>query len=311
MQLDRKYAVGAFDYESYHYEGHENDDKTDDGYGGGFIYHENDLVAKKSYFFFDKECVCLGADISSTMNANVLTTVEHRRLVKDTDTAFGLEDITVDGKLMPKAEYSEAGNAKWATLEGVGSYVFLENSNVYYNKYSVKGEMKVADMYYRPDPDDERYGDLGKPFFELGIAHGANPVNATYAYAVLPYADTNAAKAYASDPEIEIISNTPELQVVRKASCGVTFYVFHKAGKCEEFEVSEPCILAKTERGGYYRVTVCDPTQKLDSATVKVARKLTLTEKSREIQVECADTAQLNVSFTFSAGEAFFAEFEA
>ena len=312
MQLDRKYAAGAFDYEAYHYEGHENDDKTDDGYGGGYIYHENDLVAKKAYFFFDKECVCLGAGITSTMNSPVNTTVEHRRLVKENGTAFGLEDITVDGTLMPKSEYSERKTgAKYATLEGVGSYVLLENSEIYYNKYSVKGEMKVDDMYFIPSAEDKKYYEVGKPFFELGISHGANPTNASYAYAVLPYASADAAGAYSDAPEVEIISNTRELQAVRKPTLGISFYVFHKAGACDGIEVSEPCIVGVTEREGYYRITVCDPTHKLDTAEIRIDRHLSLIEKSRELSVTEGDVTEISVSFTLSGGEAYSAEFKA
>ena len=310
MQLDRKYAVGAFDYESYHYEGHENDDKTDDGYGGGFVFHENDLVAKKSYFFFDGECVCLGAGINSTMNSPVNTTVEHRRLVKDTDTVFGLEDITIDGVLMPKGEYSERKNGiKWATLEGVGSYVFLDNSEVYFNKYSVKGEMKIDEMYFQSAPTDVKYKEAGKPFFELGIAHGKNPVNASYAYAVLPYAGADKAAAYSVSPDVEIVKNTPECQAVRKANTGVTFYVFHNAGECEGIKVTEPCIVGVTERDGYYRVSVCDPTHKLASVTVTVDRKLTLTDTMYRFAVNCDETAEITANLESAAGEAFSAEF--
>ncbi len=304
MQIDRKYAVGAFDYESYHYEGHENDDKTDTGYGGGMVFHENDLVAKKSYFFFDKECVCLGAGINSTMNSPVNTTVEHRRLVKDADGAFGLDDITVDGELMPKDEYSRtASGAGWATLEGVASYVFLQDSDIYFNKYSVKGEMKVDDMYFSPDPTDSRYGDAGKPYFELGIAHGRNPHDAGYAYAVLPYADPSAAKAYSEAPEIRIISNTKEIQAVCKPAENISFYVFHKAGACEDIEVSEACIVAVKNDGENYTVAVCDPTRELTAVTVKIKRALTLVDKAREITADCGETAEITVDLTDAVGD--------
>ena len=311
MQLDRKYAVGAFDYESYHYEGHENDNTDDHGYGGGFIFHENDLVAKKAYFFFDGECVCLGAGINSTMNSPVNTTVEHRRLVKEDGTLFGLEDITVDGALMPKGEYSERKNGvKWATLDGVASYVFLDRSEVYFNKYSVKGEMKVDDMYFIKAPGDEKYHEAGKPYFELGIAHGENPKDASYAYAVLPYACPKKAAEYSSSPEIEIVKNTPECQAVRKPSAGVTFYVFHKAGVCEDFEVSAPCIVALTEREGLYRVSVCDPTRKLSEVKISVDKKLKLKESVYRLTAEIADKTVITANLEDTAGEAFSAEFE-
>jgi hyaluronate lyase len=312
MQLDYKYAVGAFDYESYNYAGHENDNTTDGGYGGGFLYHENDLVAKKSYFFLDKECVCLGAGITSTMNSEVQTTVEHRRLVKDTDTAFGLEDIYLDGALMPKNEYSEIrSNADFVTLEGVGSYVFLEKADIYLNKYSVKGEMKVKDMYFRADAADARYKDAGKPFFELGISHGANPDAATYAYAILPTATSDEASAYAKAPEVEIISNTPECQALRKSAEGVSFYVFHQAGTCEDITVSEPCIVAVKTNGSEYRISVCDPTQKLTGISVSVAKALKLTDAVMQYSVNEGESTEITVDVTNACGESFSAYFTA
>ena len=311
MQIDRKYAVGAFHYESYHYEGHENDDKTDNGYGGGLVFHENDLVAKKSYFFFDGECVCLGAGINSTMNSPVNTTVDHRRLVKDGDGAFGLEDITFDGILMPKCEFSEKkSGASYASLEGVASYVFFGEQDVYLNKYSVKGEMKVDDMYFRADPTDVKYKDAGKPFFELGIAHGANPTDASYAYAVLPYMASEAAKKYVENPKIEIISNTKDVQAVRKPGANLTFYVFHTAGACEEIEVSEPCIVAVKNTGDKYSVTVCDPTQILTECRVKINKSLDLLDGARQISATCGDATELKIDFTGAFGESFDVDFE-
>ncbi len=310
MQIDRKYAVGAFDYEPYHFESHENDDSTDVGVGGGkYIFHENDLRAKKAYFFFDKEVVCLGAGITSTMNSPVNTTVEHRRLVKESGTSYGLEDIIVDGEIMPKSEYEKTkSGAKWASLEGVGAYIFLDDSDIYWNKYSVKGQMKVDDMYFIPDPADKKYEECGKPFFELGIAHGKNPEGASYAYAILPY--LRDAGEYAKAPEVEIISNTKELQAVRKPSCGISFYVFHSSGASEEIELSEPCIVAVKSIGNEYSISVCDPTQKLEGAIIKVNRKLTLSEKSRQLEVISGDVTEIKVDFVDSAGENFTARFE-
>ncbi len=309
MQIDRKYAVGAFDYESYNYSGHENDGKSDGGYGGGFVFHENDLRAKKAYFFFDKECVCLGAGINSTMNSPVNTTVEHRRLVKEDGGCFGLEDIKIDGEIMQKGEYSERRNGvKWASLDGVGSYVFLENGDVYFSKYSVKGEMKVADMYFKPDTGDVKYAESGKPFFELGIAHGKNPEDASYAYAVLPYVYD--AKDYVRSPEVEIISNTKELQAVRKPQLGISFYVFHSRGACEEIEVSEPCIVAVKESDKEYSISVCDPTQKLTELKLTVKRRLSLIDADRELCVRSTETASILADTTNSVGAAYKATFK-
>ena len=154
-----------------------------------------------------------------------------------------------------------------------------------------------------------KYKDAGKPFFELGIAHGANPVDASYAYAILPYMSDEAAKAYAAAPEIEIIANTKDVQAVRKPGANLTFYVFHSAGACEEIEVSEPCIVAVKSVGDRYSVTVCEPTQRLDELTVKVNKSLEYVDGAYQICAECADAAELKINFNRAFGESFGADF--
>ena len=61
-QMD-EYAMAAFQYDN------KNGDFT------------SDLVAKKAYFFFDNEYVMLGADINSTRDKGVITTVENQKMV--------------------------------------------------------------------------------------------------------------------------------------------------------------------------------------------------------------------------------------
>ncbi len=293
MDFDGLYGMGAFDYEPYHYEGHEAEGTTDDGYGGGFTYHENDLTAKKSYFFFDKECVCLGAGISSTMNSPVRTTVEHRRLVD------GARKITVNGK-EPASEYVEeiVKAPAYVTLEGVASYVFPEACDVRVAKYSYDPAKAKSDHYH----EDEKL--CANDYFELGIEHGENPKDASYSYVILPLADENSTRVYASCPETEIISNTAELQAVRKKSLGITAAALFKAGEIGPVCASVPCLIMYKETGGELNISICDPTQKLETGEFTVVGNYECTSASDELSVECGKSScVIKADFTSLAGK--------
>ena len=278
MDVLKKYGMAAFDYESYHYEGHEADGTEDKNYGGGFTYWENDLVAKKSYYFFDKECVCLGAGINSTMNSHVLTTVEHRRLVKDGVT-LGAEDVYVDGTLMPKEAYETiTDDPKWISLEGFAGYVFTSGGKARVSKYNYVSEMHGNDVCFVKDPDAEKYKN-GKPFFEINLYHGKNPKNASYEYVILPNASAEATEAYSKAPEIEIISNTKKIQAVRKPSLGLTFITFYEEGECAGIKVNTHCIVSILDKDGMKTVSVADPTHRVAQI------KLTLDEKYCSVKV--------------------------
>ncbi|MBR2467223.1 MAG: hypothetical protein IKB38_09900 [Clostridia bacterium] len=295
MDFDEKYGMGAFDYEAYHYEGHEADGTVDDGYGGGYTYYENDLVAKKSYFFFDKECVCLGAGISSTMNSPVRTTVEHRRLVE------GGKNISLMGEKMPDENFEKRfEGAAFVNLEGVGGFVFPEGENVLLRSYKYDPrEGAVTDEY------TANLNLKVQQFFELGIEHGENPKGATYAYFILPLADENSTRVYASCPETEIISNTAELQAVRKKSLGITAAALFKAGEIGPVCASVPCLIMYKETDEGLEVSVCDPTQKLESGEFTVSGAFECTDADIELKVECDGTAaRVSADFRELAGKA-------
>ncbi len=278
MDVSKKYGMAAFEYESYHYEGHEADGTQDIDYGGRMTYWENDLVANKSYYLFDKECVCLGSGINSTMNANVITTLEHRRLVKDGDV-LGAEDVIADGVLMPKDNYERMlEDPNWIYLEGFAGYVLPDGGNARISKYMYTPDYEKMDGYFVKDPDFEKYKN-GKPFFEINLYHGKNPKDAKYEYIILPDATAEQTEEYSKHPEVEIISNTKKIQAVRKPSLGLTFITFYAAGECAGIKASAPCIVSVLRKDGEMTVRVADPTRKLSEV------KLTLDKKYKPLNI--------------------------
>ena len=304
VSMNEKYVTCTMDYKAYDYHG-ETEPKTDINYGGGFLPHTNDLSCKKAYFLLDKECVCLGAGITSTTGFPVKTVVENRNLVISDEQTIGKERTAVNGTALQTEDFEEVllDSPKYASLEGVGGYVFLEGATASAEKYTVAEYHKYQDgkiVSTEKHPTPKRY-------FKLCIEHGKNPKDATYAYATIPYATDAELSEYAEYPEIEIISNTTECQAVRKNSIGISSYIFYQAGACEEISVSEPCIVMVSEENGEYKIRVCDPTMKLEKIKVKINRKLK--PKYADDAISLSGT-EFDINTTHSVGRPYTAIFD-
>lgn len=307
MDFDKKYIVAGMDYESYNREIGE-DDYVDTGYGGGNPRFLNDLVARKSYFIFDDECVCLGAGINSTMNSDVITTVEHRRLVKTNNDPLGEDVITVNGTEMPKEIFEKTYESpEFARVEGFAGFVFADAENLSVSKYMYAIDPKeIKDNYYSSIPE---FAQKERPFVEMVINHGKNPKNKAYAYAVLPYADEEKLAKYAENPDFEVISNTKDCQAVREKTLGVTGIVFYEAGECAGIKVDKACIVTFSENNDKLKIKVCEPTNKEETVTVEINRELKLISADKRYTVENSKTTKLVLNVKDSVGEGYNAIF--
>ena len=265
MELYNKYIVAGMEFISEYCD--EDLGQYDEVRGYSRAVHKNDLVAKKSWFCFDDEAVLLGAGITSTMNSPVNTIAAHRRIVRDDEFTQTLG--TADGAIsVPKAEYEERFvNPRYFNWAGHAGYVFLDKTNLLVNRYNYTTEVE-------------------QPYLELRIEHGANPVGATYAFAVIPYATNERLVEYSKNPDVEIVSNTVALQAVREKKLGITGYVFYEAGKCEAVEVDRGAIVFLAEKDGAVDFSVCQPNHEETELTVKLYGSLNLTL--------CADKAEVN-----------------
>ena len=308
MQFDGKYVTAGMDYEAYNQP--EDEIKEDKGYGGGKPKFPNDLVAKKAYFMFDDECVCLGAGITSTMDSDVNTVVEHRRLVKLDTVPTGADTITVDGVRMDDDTFERTFEKPgYARLEDIAGYVFLDAERVSVAKYMYELDPETLDPVYISSIPE--YAKGSRPFVEIMINHGKNPKNGSYAYVVLPYADEEKLSRYAKDPDVEIISNTTLCQAVKEKNTGVTGIVFYEAGECAGIAVDRACIVTFSECDGELKISACEPTYKADSITLTVKKRLTPVCVDRHMSVECGGEATvITVDTELSVGEAYAATFK-
>ena len=244
LSVDGKYIAAAMDFMSLN-----NPDgpiwETECGHS--LPRHTNDLTAKKAYFCFDREMICLGAGITSTMNSPVSTTLEHVRIVTpDADNQH------LGGELLPKRDYEKrATGGDFVNMERHSGFVILD-----------------GDGYVRRYTNEK----TGLSYFEVGIDHGINPVGATYAYAVLPCADNEALSSYKTCGGARIIKNTADCQAAKKESIGLACYVFYAAGECDGIRVDAPAIITVKENAdGTKTLQITDPTQKSAKISASVS----------------------------------------
>ena len=308
MDFDKEFIVAGMDYTSYNMPEAEN--KVDKGHGGGNPKFINDLVAKKAYFMFDKECVCIGTGINSTMNSDIVTTVENHRLFKLSNNKLGDDIISVNGEILENTLYEKTyENPKYARMEDLAGYVFFDAANVNVSKYTFAYDKEIAAEYnkeaYVPNVTKE-----DRPFMEIAINHGKNPVNASYAYVILPYATDSELKAYYESPEIEIIANTNSCQAVKKPSLNITSIFFYEAGECAGIKVTKPCLVTFKEANGEFKIKIAEPTNKVDTLEIEIDKKLSLIKADGRFETDCSDICKLTLDTSLSQGEGYEALFK-
>jgi hypothetical protein len=256
-----EYVVAAYDY---------------DNNNGDFV---SDLVAKKSYFFFDNEYVMLGAGINSTLDEGVVTTVENQKsnemyLNDDKEAIAYTEDTLVEG-------------VKYAHIKGYGSIVFPE-------KQDLTVKLAQAERTY---------------FTEIMFNHGVNPTNDTYSYIILPLASQEDGKAYYENPDVEILANTDTIQSVRDNKLGLTGIVFWEATEFQGITPAFACTMMVKDTEGGKQIAVSDPTMSLRGKNIIVVDgvytldgtndKVTVTDDGSKTTVSVDLTGMIGQSVVF------------
>lgn len=214
---------------------------SDGTYGAtAMLLQRGHLSARKSWFCFDDEIVCLGSSIHCDSDNPVVTSVEQR---------FSAGDVV------------HGVNNHWVYHDGVG-YVFPSSQ----------------DVLLTNGPQSGTWADLGgggssavstASVFSLWIDHGTHPDGSGYAYILLPGSTAEATAAYLAHPRVEILSQTDNAHGVRHAGLGITAVVFFAPGKVADIEVDRPCIVMIRKD----HLSVCDPANKSGTVHVSVAGK--------------------------------------
>jgi chondroitin AC lyase len=242
---------------------------TDGVYGAvafDFKSPHDPLSAKKAWFFFDREYVCLGTGINSRSNLPVVTTL-NQCLLRGTV-------IVSDGSgetIISKGEH-HPDHIKWIYHDGIG-YIFPNPA-----KINLSNQLQTGSWYTINKQSDSPKDTVSLDVFKLWLDHRSRPVNGSYEYIVVP-AVTGQEMSSAGNRNLEMLSNTPLIQAVKHAGLQICQAVFYKAG---ELRISDKLIITcdhpgivmiKTDGEQVTQISLADPNRELGRFHISVSAR--------------------------------------
>ena len=162
------------------------------------------VQAKKAWFFFDKEVVCLGAGIRSDAAEEVKTTLNQSWLKGEV--------------VLDKAHAAP----EWGWHDHIG--YFLPDGGAF-----IESDQLQKGNWYRINQSQSKEEISGK-VFQLSLSHGVKPSDGHYEYIVVPgLKDAKMMRNY-NLSMLRILSNTADLQVVEHKGLDLLQLVFYKGG---------------------------------------------------------------------------------
>lgn len=236
-----------------------------DGRYGVAAYHLNhdSVSAKKAWFFFDKEIVCLGAGITSNVAEPIVTTINQAWL-KGKILTMSPNQTNVLAKNTHKIY-----NNTTAVMHDQIGYFFPSAQKIAIANQTQKGS------WYRINNFQSKEEIEGK-VFKMWIDHGQKPTNAGYQYIVSPGISTISQNKY-SFQAIQVLKNTPEIQAVEHNELAIIQIVFYQPGTLDMphffIKVDQPCIIhIKNYNTNHANLFISDPTQQ--NSEINVTLKL-------------------------------------
>ena len=242
---------------------------TDDLYGAVVFDFKSphDMVeAKKSWFFFDEEYVCLGTDIRSESKLKVATTVNQVLLKGDvTMMQDGNKSVLPSGNRV-------AEKVKWIYHDRIG-YIFPEPAKV-----NVSNQNESGSWASITDQKNISKEPVNEQVFKLWFDHGARPAKAGYQYIVVPDIDQNKLMETSQDNRsIKILSNTDTVQAVLHGKLNMVQAAFYQAADLKVspgFSLkmdSQGMAMIKMDGSRIKSISVADPSRQLRRMSITVS----------------------------------------
>lgn len=230
--------------------------------------------AKKSWFMFGEEIVCLGSGIKSTASEEVNTTINQCM-------QNGAAYVKCDGNesyVQMGSNSSFTGKLDWIHHNKIAYFFPNGGGNVNFSFGPQSGSWySIATT--------ESKSELTSNIFKLWFNHGLKPDQAKYEYVIVPNKTLTQTKAY-NLSDIFIAKNTDKMQVVFNKKLNLWGMVFYEAGTFTNddfnFTVDAPCVLMMENPGTTpIKGWLSDPAQNV--STLKIRYNSIATGYSEEI----------------------------
>lgn len=247
----------------------------------------NMVRAKKAWFYFDQQVVCLGADINSFARENIVTTI-NQSWQKGKVFAYADEKLS---RVKSKKSFS---NPNWIWHDSIG-YYFPNSGALEIRNQKQKGSWSLVNA-------SRSKNEVKGKVFKMWLNHGLDPSNATYAYVVTP-GISKQEMSIDKQKEIKILANTSTMQAVKNEVLDILQIVFYEAGTLTDqnftISVDQPCIvLVKNIVAKKPEIHLADPTQKLKELNITIFSKLMEKEEKRLLTLPKGEFAGSTVSYT-------------
>lgn len=243
---DGMYGASVFDFQSPH----------------------DPLRAKKAWFFFDDSYLCLGTAIHSDAEYPVVTTLNQTLSHSDVQiqTQRSKQLLTKGNQIYEQVS--------WVIQDSVG-YYFSEPTNVHVVNQEQTGSWQSIANSQRI----QRKPPVSKDIFALWLDHGNAPQGASYAYSVHPNVSVSDMEQVETEPHIQVLSNTSNIQAVWHKSLGMAQLVFYEAGSVAlpngtSIALSTAgLVMVKMDGQEISEITVADPSRKVREITLDIGGK--------------------------------------
>jgi len=259
---------------------------------------ESDLKARKSWFMFDDEVVCIGSGINSVSDNSVETVVENR-MIDDNSS------VTVNG--IPVSEsISKLSNTKTAHINGRNN----SNTGYYFPDGVTLNVLKDTRTHKVDEVTDSDLGrdeeNITRTFSTMYINHGKAPEDEKYAYVLLPDKTKEETESYALSSDVVILANEKDYHAVKEKNLGITAISLfeNKEINVNGIHISDKGTYIICEKDGVIEFALSDTTQKNDDIiTVTLDRKgISTVSKDENVDVSF-DKDKITLKFDMSAAK--------
>ncbi len=214
--------------------------------------------AKKAWFMFDDEVVCLGAGIKSENDSEINTTL-NQCLLKGDVTVVSEQGM----EILAEGEHHKEG-VSWVMQDKVAYFFPTPGSVNITNRTETGNYIEITN----------RNEEASEKVFKIWLNHGKKPSSGTYSYMIVPNVSTVSDIQSYDEDNIEILKNSESVQAVRNKRLNITSVVFYEPAtfwydKELSIRATEGCaIMIKDIEKDKMKVYVADPSRKLQSVSL-------------------------------------------
>lgn len=261
---------------------------TDDMYGAVVFDFKSphDMVeAKKSWFFFDDEYVCLGTNIQSDSKLPVATTINQVLLKGDVSV------LQNENKKILESGNRVSDKVKWVYHDKIG-YIFPEPTTV-----TISNQNETGTWASITDQKNISKEPVNEQVFKLWFDHGKSPSKGSYQYIVVPdVTEEQLTETAKNNRSIKILSNTDTIQAVINNKLNMIQAVFYQSGDLyitPSFVLkmdSQGMAMIKMQGDRIKEISLSDPSRQLRRISITVSGIYT----SKREGLICLPNQQLN-----------------